>query len=184
MSEIEAPKVARAVYAGSFDPPTLGHRWVIEAGASVFDELHVAATYNPEKAGQGRFEIEDRVAMLENIAQDYDNVTVGKFFGQYTVRYALNNGYTHLLRGIRNSEDMTKEAAQRHINQDLEPSITTFFVSPPRHLTEVSSSLVVGLVGIEGWEKEVERYVDSFVLDALKGRLEEQRAKVLGTHTS
>jgi pantetheine-phosphate adenylyltransferase len=47
----------------------------------------------------------------------------------------------------------------RHINDDLQPEITTVFLMPPREIAEISSSLIKGLVGPEGWQNEVQRYV-------------------------
>ena len=38
-----------AVYAGTFDPPTVGHEWMIERAAELFDEVVVAIGVNPEK---------------------------------------------------------------------------------------------------------------------------------------
>ena len=51
------------VYAGSFDPPTSGHLWVIERGLELFDELIVAVGTNPDKSYT--FSLERRIAMLE-----------------------------------------------------------------------------------------------------------------------
>lgn len=39
-----------AVYAGSFDPLTNGHLWMIRQGARMFDELIVAMGDNPGQA--------------------------------------------------------------------------------------------------------------------------------------
>jgi pantetheine-phosphate adenylyltransferase len=59
--------VKRAVYAGSFDPVTNGHMWVIEYGLSLFDELIVAIGDNPDK--KYTFSVDERLAMLkESIA--------------------------------------------------------------------------------------------------------------------
>ena len=46
------PKIRRAVYAGSFDPPTNGHLWMIAQAAQLFDELIVAIGINPDKKKQ------------------------------------------------------------------------------------------------------------------------------------
>jgi len=37
------------VYAGSFDPLTVGHVWMIEQGGDLFDRLIVAVGINPDK---------------------------------------------------------------------------------------------------------------------------------------
>ena len=51
-----------AVYAGSFDPLTIGHLWMIEQGAQLFDELVVAIGINPDK--QYAFTLDERLQML------------------------------------------------------------------------------------------------------------------------
>jgi phosphopantetheine adenylyltransferase len=58
----------------------------------------------------------------------------------------------------------------RHINADLCPDITTVFLMPPRAIAEVSSSMVKGLVGPDGWEDLVAQYVPAPVLARLKTR--------------
>ena len=39
------------IYAGSFDPPTRGHLWMMQQGAALFDELIVVLAVNPDKPG-------------------------------------------------------------------------------------------------------------------------------------
>jgi len=51
-----------AIYAGSFDPITNGHIWMIETAARMFSVLHVEIGVNPAKAG--RFSLDDRLAMM------------------------------------------------------------------------------------------------------------------------
>jgi pantetheine-phosphate adenylyltransferase len=67
----------RAVYAGSFDPITLGHPWMIEQGAGLFDERIVAIGVNPEK--RYRFSLEERLQMLRQVAGHLANVRVASF---------------------------------------------------------------------------------------------------------
>ena len=42
-------KLRKAVYAGSFDPLTNGHEWVIQRAVTLFDELTIAIGVNPDK---------------------------------------------------------------------------------------------------------------------------------------
>ena len=55
----------------------------------------------------------------------------------------------------------------RNINGDLNQHITTIFLMPPRGIAEISSSMVKGLIGPEGWEKIVKDYVPKAVFDKL-----------------
>ena len=147
----------KAVYAGSFDPVTLGHLWMVEHGAAMFDELIVAIGVNPDK--RYTFSLEQRAAMLRETTAQFANVRVEVFENQYLVNYARQIGASTILRGIRSASDYEFERTMRYINGDLYPDITTVFLMPPREIAEVSSTMVKGLVGPAGWEDVVHRYV-------------------------
>jgi pantetheine-phosphate adenylyltransferase len=147
----------RCVYAGSFDPITNGHLWMIEQGSRLVDELVVAVGVNPDKAYT--FPLADRLALLDAAARGFPNVRVESFANQYLVRYAKSIGAAYVLRGIRTTADYEFERAMRQVNGDLEPGIATVFLMPPREIAEISSSFVKGLVGPAGWESVVKQYV-------------------------
>jgi pantetheine-phosphate adenylyltransferase len=147
----------KAVYAGSFDPITNGHLWMIREGARLFDELVVAIGTNPDKAYT--FSPHERMQMIEDSIGDLRNVQVASFGGMLLVNYTASVGARYLLRGIRNEGDYEYERGMRHINSDLRPEVVTVFLMPPREIAEVSSSLVKGLVGPDGWEPVVRQYV-------------------------
>lgn len=158
----------RALYAGSFDPTTNGHMWVLEEGARLFDELIVVVGQNPQK--KGSWSVEERVAMLRECCAHLKNVEVRHFDGRYLVRVAKELGARYLLRGLRNAADFGYEQTIRNVNRDLEPSVESVFVITPRELAEVSSSTVRGMVGFEGWEDVVAKYVPAPVLTRMKER--------------
>ena len=153
------------VYAGSFDPLTNGHMYMIEKGAELFDRLIVAVGVNPNK--KYSFIVADRLAMLRECTQQFSNVEVDSFEGQFLVHYAGAKGAGYILRGVRSEEDYRFEHAMRNVNEDLEPGITTLFLIPPREICEVSSSFVKGLVGFEGWQDVVRPYVPQPVYERL-----------------
>jgi pantetheine-phosphate adenylyltransferase len=157
-----------AVYAGSFDPLTIGHVWMIEEGCRIFRKLHVAIGINPDK--KYHFALEERLEMLRASTRTYRNVTLGTFSNLYLVDYAQAIGATHILRGIRSQADYEFERTMRNINGDFEPGITTVFLMPPRNIAEVSSSMVKGLIGPKGWERIVKRYVPGPVYESLRAR--------------
>jgi pantetheine-phosphate adenylyltransferase len=146
-----------AVYAGSFDPITNGHLWMIEQGVKLFDQLVVAIGTNPDK--RYTFTLEERLRLIEQSVRGLPNIRVDHFANQFLVHYAKAIGAGYILRGIRNEGDYQSERAFRHLNSDQGPEIATVFLMPPRAIAEVSSSLVKGFVGPEGWPKIVEQYV-------------------------
>jgi pantetheine-phosphate adenylyltransferase len=157
-----------AVYAGSFDPPTNGHEYMIREGAELFEELIVAVGVNPDKAPT--FDLETRLRLLGQITADLDHVRVESFENQFLIRYAAGRGARYILRGVRNSTDFGYERTMRHVNEDLQPNVGSVFLIPPRHLAETSSSFVKGLVGPEGWEEVVKGFVPAAVYEALLER--------------
>lgn len=147
----------RAVYAGSFDPVTRGHLWIIEQGAKIFDELIVAVGDNAQKKTE--FSSADRMRMLKECTQKYKNVIIDSFEGQFLVRYAKAKGAEFVIRGIRSSIDYEYERGISRINEELEPAILTICLIPPKELSEVSSSMIKSLVRSEGWEEVVKNYL-------------------------
>lgn len=145
------------VYAGSFDPLTIGHLWMVEQGVALFDRLVVAVGINSEK--HYTFPLEDRLAMLRESLKGIRNVSVASFSNLYLINYAQQIGATHVLRGIRSGSDYEYERTMRNINGDLDSDICTVFLMPPRDIAEVSSSMVKSLVGPKGWQRVAKKYV-------------------------
>jgi pantetheine-phosphate adenylyltransferase len=154
-----------AVYAGSFDPLTIGHLWMIEQGVHLFDRLLIAVGVNPEKSYY--FPLQERLNMLTESTKHFSNVNVSSFSNRYLIHYAQVNGATHILRGIRTESDYEFERTMRNINGDLDSDICTVFLMPPRGIAEVSSSMVRGLIGPVGWQKIVRKYVPEPVYESL-----------------
>ena len=158
----------RAVYAGSFDPITFGHLWMVEQGSRLFDELVVAIGINPDK--RYLFSLEERLAMLRDAVAPFPNVRVASFENLFLVHYARQVNAQYILRGVRNEADYGYERGMRYINEEFSPAILTVFLMPPREYAEISSSFVKGLVGPDGWRDVVPKYVPAGVFAALEKR--------------
>jgi pantetheine-phosphate adenylyltransferase len=156
------------VYAGSFDPLTVGHLWMIEQGVGLFDRLVVAVGVNPDK--RYTFTLEERLDMLRELLRQYRNLSVASFSNRYLIDYAKSIGATHILRGVRSETDYEFERTMRNINGDLDSKICSVFLMPPRDIAEVSSSMVKGLVGPKGWQRVVRKYVPDAVFRRLHDR--------------
>jgi pantetheine-phosphate adenylyltransferase len=160
-----------AIYAGSFDPITNGHLWMIAEGAKLFDKLIVLVADNPNK--KCLFSVYGRIEMVNDaIGYELDtnelNIEVCQLENEYTIKRAKEKGAAYLLRGIRTVSDFDYERALRLINNDIDQDVQTVFLMPPRDLAEISSSLVKGLVGFPGWEELISKYVPKNVVDAFK----------------
>ncbi len=155
-----------AVYAGSFDPPTNGHLWMIQKGLEMFDRLIVAIGSNSAKSYS--YTVEERLEMLRASVPNSDRLEIDYFDNRYLVDYAKKKNATYILRGIRSPNDYEYERVMRHINADMAPEITTAFLMPPRDVAELSSSMIKSLTGPDGWEETVKRYVPPEVFKVLK----------------
>ncbi len=153
------------VYAGSFDPLTIGHTWMIEQGVRLFDRLVVAIGTNPDK--RCAFSLEDRLEMLRASTWRHRMIKVETFSNQFLITYAKSIGASHILRGVRSQSDYEYERVMRNINGDLSREITTVFLMPPRGIADISSSMVKGLIGPAGWETIVRDYVPKPVFQKL-----------------
>lgn len=154
------------VYAGSFDPLTNGHFWMIEQGVKLFDKLIIAIGDNPDK--KYSFCTAERLEMIKDAVKDFNNVRIDSFCNKLLVNYAKEVGAEYILRGARNMGDFNFEQGMSNINRDIDSNITTVILMPPREMCEISSSLVKGLIGPKGWEKVVCKYVPAAVFAKLK----------------
>ncbi|WP_242257779.1 pantetheine-phosphate adenylyltransferase [Streptococcus thoraltensis] len=132
------------LFTGSFDPVTLGHVDLIARASQLFDQLYVGIFYNKEKAGQ--FSIDQRRNMLEEAVADLDNVKVITANNSLAVDIAAKLEVTHLVRGLRNGNDLTYEANLEFFNKHLNDSIDTIYLMSANQWQEVSSSRIRELI--------------------------------------
>jgi pantetheine-phosphate adenylyltransferase len=92
----------KALYPGTFDPPTNGHVDLIQRGARLFGHLTVAVLNNPGK--NPLFTVAERVEMLEEVTRTLSNVSVATFDG-LMVEFARQQGASAVMRGIRAISD-------------------------------------------------------------------------------
>jgi len=155
----------KGVYAGSFDPLTHGHMYMIREGSKLFDELIVSIGINAAK--NYTFTLEERLKLLRESVKDLDNVKIDTFENRFLIKYAEEMGCKYILRGIRNESDYEFERTMRNVNGDLNPEISTIFLMPTRQIAEVSSSFVKGLVGPQGWQTVIKSFVPKPVYKAI-----------------
>ena len=129
----------KAVYAGSFDPVTLGHLDIIERAAQMVDELVVAVLENPNK--KYLFTTEERKLHLELVTKHIDNVKIAWFRGLF-VDFAKEIGATVAIRGLRNSIDFASEFQMHLINRQLDKNIETIFLAADEQHLALSSTNV------------------------------------------
>ena len=130
-----------AVFAGSFDPFTVGHLDLVKRAATMFDSLYVVVAQNASK--KNMFDAETRKAMVEEAVSGIPNVSVAVHDG-LTVDFMKSVGARYLVRGIRNASDLDMEQAVAWNNKVIYGSADieiVFLMSAQEHLA-VSSSVV------------------------------------------
>ena len=162
------------IVAGSFDPITDGHTWLIGQSARLMHKLYVVIGVNPAK--KSMFTPAERQAIIEETLraelapEDFAKIRIKFLERSLLINFAIKKKAHYIFRGIRSTEDFNYEAQMLLVNRKLSPDVETMFMIPPRELTEVSSSTVKGLVGNDGWEAAVEGYVSAPVLAALRAK--------------
>lgn len=115
------------------------------------------------------FSVNERLQMARQSINllELDNVDVRSFSNQFLVIYAQSVSARFILRGIRSESDYEYERVMKNVNTDINPNITSVFLIPPRGIADVSSSMVKGLIGLDGWQNVVKDYVPEPVFDKL-----------------
>ena len=134
-----SPTVTRAIYPGSFDPPTNGHLDVIERAAGAFGELIVAVVVNPQKR-TSMFTLPEREHMLAQCVAHLPNVRVAHFRG-LLADYVRSQEADVIVKGLRVVSDFETEMSTALMNRSLANVDTLFLMSDARY-SFVSSSLV------------------------------------------
>ena len=155
-----------AVFAGSFDPFTVGHLDIVARASSLFDELYVLLAVNASK----KYLLDEatRAEMVREAVASFSNVKVDCFDG-LTVDFAKRVGAKYLVRGIRGAADVDYEQTVAWNNKVLCPEIeTVFLLSAQEHLA-VSSSVVrellkAGIAKDEEGHKLLAKYVPEAVV--------------------
>ena len=155
----------KALYPGTFDPPTNGHIDLIQRGSLLFEHLTVAILINPVK--NPLFTVEERAEMLREATAALDNISVATFDG-LMVDFARTLGCTAVLRGIRAISDYEHEFQMALMNRRLAPDIETVFLQPAGRYSFISSRMLKEVFSFGG---DVTGLVPSNVLKRLHSRI-------------
>ena len=154
----------KCVFAGTFDPPTLGHKATIEDCLRLFDEVVVAIMVNPKK--KPYFALEAREDMLKIMFGKNERVKIVAFTGTATELLAREKTNVYV-RGIRNSIDLDYENADFYASRKLNGEILPVYLPCKQELLHVSSSIVRNSLAFhtpidEYVSKEVKEYIENY----------------------
>ena len=153
-----------AIYAGSFDPITLGHLDLILRARRIFPRLTVAVADNMEKTPY--FSLDRRLGLIkECLIEDGDlNIEVESFSG-LLIDYAARKNAQVLLRGLRAVSDFEYEFQMTLTNRKLSPTLETIFLMPSEAYSYISSRMVKEISILGG---DVSIFVPPPVMKAFK----------------
>ncbi|BDU76355.1 pantetheine-phosphate adenylyltransferase [Mesoterricola sediminis] len=159
-----------AIYPGSFDPPTLGHRDLIMRADKLVDRLIVGVLHNPAK--QACFTVAERVAMLEELTRDLPHVEVASFNG-LLVDFARQQDAHFIIRGVRAFSDFEYEFQMALMNRKLNADLETVFLMPKEEYSVVSSRMVREVGSMGG---DISGLVPETFVDRVAARLRSSRS--------
>jgi len=152
-----------AVYPGTFDPFTNGHRDLVQRAASnIFDKVYICVVENSNK--NTVFSLEERVVLAKKSLENIKNIEVIPFSG-LLVDFATKLNAKVILRGLRVVSDFEYEFQMSSMNKKLNNNIESIFLTPSESYAFLSSSLVkeIAQLGVD---------VSTFVNEDVKKALE------------
>ena len=141
-----------ALFAGTFDPPTLGHQEIIQRAALLCIKLYVAVA---ESEGKHAFPItqNERISLLKELTKAIKNVEIIPLTG-LVVDCAKHHAVDFLIRGLRNSKDFDYEMQMGSANRHMTGIETVCLMASPEY-SQVNSTLIREIAahgkGLEGF---------------------------------
>ena len=136
----------KAIFPGSFDPITLGHKDIINRALPLFDEIVIAIGVNADK--KYMFSLEERKRFIEETFKNEPKISVITYEG-LTIDLCHKINANFILRGLRNPADFEFEKAIAHTNRRLS-KIETVFLLTAAKTSYISSSIVRDVIRNHG----------------------------------
>lgn len=127
-----------ALFAGTFDPPTLGHLEIIQRASSLCDKLYIAVApngKNPSPLSQHQ-----RIGFLQTLAKEFPHVEVIPLTG-LVVDVAKEHHVHFLVRGLRNVTDLDYEMQMASANRMMTGIETICLLTSPQN-SQINSTLI------------------------------------------
>lgn len=131
------PKFRTALFAGSFNPFTIGHKSIVDRTLSLCDRVVIGLGANPDKPDDS---VDARIKAIERVYADDPRVTVERYSG-LTVDFARKCGADFMVRGVRSVADFEYERNLADVNLHIS-GIETLLLTALPELSYISSSMV------------------------------------------
>ncbi len=151
-----------AIYPGSFDPITLGHKNIIKRASRLVDKLYVAPVGNSNK--KNVFSIDERILHVKKVVNNIENVEVVTFVG-LLMDYVVDKNITFIIKGVRNNSDFDNEFQMATGIHMVNNAVETLFIPTDVSLLPISSSLVRDMASCKG---DLQKYLPQEIIDDVK----------------
>lgn len=141
--------MVKAVFPGSFDPPTYGHLNIIERGAVLFDSLDIVIAVNSKKTPLLSHTEIKKLMEEQLVTMGLKQVRVTTYDG-LVVEYCRSVGASVLLRGVRSSADFDYEFELSILNKQLNESVETVLIPTEPKYFVLRSSTIKELLNLGG----------------------------------
>lgn len=160
MINIEKNKIC--VVTGSFDPISIGHKFLIEKAKEDFDYVYVLLLTNADKISL--FTIEEKLLFINELFKGDKKIIIDSYDG-IGIDYMISKGINIIVRGFRDSKDYAYEETISKFNRKY-GNIDTFLVPAPNEIKKISSSKIREY--LENDDERLKEYVPLEILELVK----------------
>ncbi len=128
----------KGLFPGSFDPFTKGHEAIVNKATELFDEVVIGIGVNSNK--EYLFDLEKRIIHMKELFKNQPKVKV-QTYQSLTVDFCKKIEASHIIRGLRNSQDFEYEKTIAHMNTAISGIETIFFLTDLKY-SALNSSII------------------------------------------
>ncbi|MCD8200840.1 MAG: pantetheine-phosphate adenylyltransferase [Clostridia bacterium] len=161
----------KCVFAGTFDPPTVGHKKIIDACLELFDEVVVAVMINSQK--EPALSAVDREGLLRKLYDAEPRIKILTYTGAVCDLLKEEGTYFYV-RGVRDGLDFAYETRDLYATKKLYPEVRGIFIPAGQDDVQISSTLVRNSVM---FDKEYLDYIPEKIRGDVKSLMEGKAAR-------
>ena len=136
----------KAVFPGSFDPFTIGHKDILDQALNIFDHIIIAVGENSNKSCM--FSLNDRINFIKKSTKNNFKIEIVSY-SNLTTKFCESIDVKFLIRGLRNTNDFIFEKDIKHMQESFSSVKSVYFISGKK-FSHVSSSLVRDIIKYGG----------------------------------
>lgn len=153
------------IYAGSFDPLTLGHLDIIERSSKMFDEVIVLLAVNTSK--KYLFSEAERLYLAKEVTAHLPNVKIDVLKNGLVADYYRQRQAAAMIRGVRTTFDFDYESNIAVVNRKQNPELDTVVLFADERYRYLSSSIIKEIATFKG---DITEMVPPQVAEAMQGK--------------